>query len=924
MSKWNLLLAPIVGFALSPVALAMQDTSNNNDNIDTENVEKISVTGSQIKGVDLEGAQPLTIIDAEEIANTPADTLSELLKYTAQTRGGTGSFNTSSSGALQADSPVGQAAASLRGLGASSTLTLVNGRRISASSFANNFENFVDINSIPLAAIERVEILANGASATYGADAIAGVINYILKKDYEGVELNFGYGNSEASSSDDRVNLNIVGGKNFSNGANVTGYIDYYKRNALYDRDRSQTANSFFPSQQGIYPSFNTPFFDDIDYVEAGCPDALRYDGREGFPISSFGEYCEYNQNAYLPTYAGLEQIGGGLNLNVPVGSLNWFTEIMMSQTKSTSNSTAAPFSGYEVAYDHPDFPDELKARYDALYADLGFAPDSALLLWGRFPEGRTLSNTTDSFRVVSGLNGYFGAWDWEAAVSYSQSKSEQRGEAGIINEAQFEAALLGELCADGTTTCSPTDGGLWYNPFGGQTGNEDVLAIIEEQVPRNGESKLFGLDYKMSGELFEVTHGVVSAAFGAEFRREEISDRPDPIARGTFANNYDPGVIGFGSTGAEAERDQWAIYSEFFVPLLPDLDLQLAGRYDHYDDFGGDFNPKATIRYTATDQLIFRASWAESFRAPSLSQVGAEVTLSSFALDCTAEFIGNYCFDGDVENTFLSKIFGNDDLEAETSTSYNAGFAWSYSDDATLTFDYWNFKHDNIVGIDGEFLLRRSIDDPSLRFCGELPATVTEGIGFEQCDNGVGVITSRLAGDVHLQLQNLGIQETDGFDITYTHYFDLADAGSLRWTFDATHVLNFDRQKSVESEVERLAGDWRYPDTLLSSRLTWNGDAWFGGVAAQYTSGYKDNIEGLNSAELARLGISANREIPSWTKVNANIGYEVNRDFTVRFVIENLFDRAAPVAYGTGANVDHYNHDTMGRYFRVSATYRF
>ncbi|RUO39417.1 TonB-dependent receptor [Pseudidiomarina aestuarii] len=914
-------LAALATFALSPVALALQ--AETADTTETEADERIQVTGSQIKGVDLEGAQPLTVIDAEEIANSPADTISDLLKYVAQTRGGSGSFNTSSSGALQGDSPVGQAAASLRGLGASSTLTLVNGRRISASSFANNFENFVDINSIPLAAIERIEILANGASATYGADAIAGVINYILKKDYEGFEINAGYGNSQASSSDDKVNLNLVGGTNIGD-TNVTAYLDYYKRNALYDRDREQTATSFFPSQQGIYPSFNTLFFDDIDYVEQSCPDNLRYDGREGFPTSSFGEYCEYNQNAVVPTYADLEQLGAGLNLNTQVGTMNWFTEIMWGQTKSTSNSTGAPFSGFEVAYDHPDFPDELKARYDALYDDLGFAPDDRILTWGRFADGRTISNQTTAYRIVTGLNGYVGAWDWEAAISYSRSESEQRAEAGIINEDKFQAALLGELCADGSLGCSPSEGGIWFNPFDGQTGNEQVLGLIEERVPRNGESTLLGLDFKMSGELFDVDAGIVSAAWGAEFRREEITDTPDPIARGTFENNYDPGVIGFGSTGASAERDQWAVFGELFVPITEKLDLQLAGRYDHYDDFGGDFNPKATFRYTATDDLILRASFAESFRAPSLSQVGAEVTLSSFVLDCKPEFIGNYCFEGDVDNTFLTKVFGNENLEAEEAKSYNAGFAWSASRDITLTVDYWRFEHDNIVGVDGEFLLLRSLTDPDLRKCGELPATLNEGIGFEECDNGVGVIDSRIAGDIHLQLQNLGKQETDGLDVTYTHYFDMNDMGSLRWTVDATHLFSFERQLSQEADIEELAGDWRYPDTIITSRLRWSGDDWFGGVSAQYTSAYNDNIEGLNQSELDRLGISANRQVPSWTKVNAHVGYDVSRDLTLRLSIENLFDREAPTAFGTSANVDHYNHDTMGRFYRLSATYRF
>lgn len=904
-----------LGFAVSPLSLAMAQTQDTETQADT-NVERIQVTGSQIRGVDLEGAQPLITIGAEEIRNSSATDVSELLKYVAQTRGGEGSFSTFSSGALQGDSPVGQAAASLRGMGAASTLTLINGRRMSASSFANNFENFVDINAIPLSAIERVDILATGASATYGADAIAGVINYVLRKDFEGVEVNASYGNSEASSDDGKLNLNLIAGRNFGD-ANLTVFFDYYDRKPLYDRDRAETAQSFFPSEQGIFPSWNTAFFDDDDYVEQTCPANL-------FNVGSFGEYCEYNQNAFLPTYSALESVSAGFMYNQPIGNMNWFTEFMYSNTESSSNSTAAPWSSYAVDFNHPDMPDELRQRFFDLWDDLGIPAESELLGWGRFPDGRTLTSETDSMRLVSGLQGYWGDWEWESAFTYAQSKSEQRAVAGIYNRGRFEAALFGELCADGSVDCSPNAGGLWYNPFGGQANNSDqVLGLLQESLPRNGTSRLYNIDFRSSGDLVSTRHGVIAAAVGVEARREEVSDRPDPLARGTFENNFEPGVIGFGSTGADASRNQWAAFTEVFIPLSERLNVQVAGRYDHYSDFGGDFNPKVGARFEATDDLILRASWAQSFRAPSLSQVGAEVTLSSFNLECRDEFRGNYCGDSQVETNILTKVFGNPDLEAENAESFNAGFAWSPNRDITLTADYWRFEHENIVGVDGEFLLRRSLSDPSLRLCGELPVTVEQGVGFEECDNGVGVIGSRLAGDVHLQLENLGLQKTHGIDLTYTHRFETSLA-NFTWLLDVTHLLEFERQLSQEAEVEKLAGTFRYPETVLTNTLRWSRDKWFGNVMVQYTSSYDDEVEALTAADFERLGIEPGRKVPSWTKVNTTVGYDITDQWTVRFNIENVFDRSAPLAFGTSANVDHFNHDTMGRFYRLSTRYVF
>ncbi|MAD76818.1 MAG: TonB-dependent receptor, partial [Rheinheimera sp.] len=220
MRKLTPLALAIAGsLVVSPFSYA-QETAN-----EEQKVERIEVTGSRIKGVDLEGTQPLVVISAEQIKNSGASSIYDLLKDLGQVRGGSGTFSTSESGATSTSTPAGQAAASLRGLGPSSTLTLVNGRRVAASSFAAGTQNFVDVNSIPLAAIERIEVLATGASAIYGADAVAGVINYILKTDYEGAELNVSYGNSTASSDDAKVNANIVLGTELA-GGNLTIFAD--------------------------------------------------------------------------------------------------------------------------------------------------------------------------------------------------------------------------------------------------------------------------------------------------------------------------------------------------------------------------------------------------------------------------------------------------------------------------------------------------------------------------------------------------------------------------------------------------------------------------------------------------------------------------------------------------------------------------
>ncbi|TQV75488.1 TonB-dependent receptor [Aliikangiella marina] len=897
----------------SAIVLGQEDNSGEQ----SASEKKVVITGSRIKQVDTEGVSPVKTIGQDDIQESSANNLSDLLKELSITHGGEGSFSTHASGALQADAPVGAAAVSLRGLGASSTLVLINGRRVAGSSFAFQSQNFIDINSIPLAAVERVEILPSGASAIYGADAVAGVVNLILKDSAVDNELRISYGNSEAKSDDTVKNLSLVWGMS-TDSTDINMFVDYYDVNSLYDRDRDLTANSFDPSQQGIWPSFNGQFFDDIDYVEATCPDSLRFDDRAGFPISSFGEYCQYNQNAFLPTYPALESAAAGFFSTTNINpNLRWFNEVYFTTTESSANSTGAPFSNVEVPFDHPNMPTELATRFNDLWSDLGVPPEDFLLMWGRFANPRTLQVTNENFRIVTGLEGNWENWDWNSSLNYSQNKAEQRGIAGIVNVEKFESALYGELCADGSIGCTPGVDGLYFNPFnGGLDNDQEIFDLIEENVPRNGESKLLVVDFNITGDLAELENGSLSAAFGAEFRNEEVIDSPSPLATADPVSGEVP-VYGFGSTGARAERDVFAVYSEFLIPLAENFELQLAGRYDDYSDFGGDFNPKVGFLYRATDDFLIRGSWNTSFRAPSLAQVGADTTLSSGALECGPEFLNNFCGGFGGTDGYLSEIYGNPDLQAEESEAFDIGVAINFSQDAYMTLDYWAFEHDNIVGIDNEELFRAALR-------GDV-AVVAEGdlavgeIGIETRNGAIGDPIE----EIHLQLENLGIQETSGIDFTYTQHWN---ANESRWSLllDGTYLLDYDRQRSKQAEVEPLEGTFRYPELILRAKLRWRNDDWSTSLTGYYVSSYDDDLEKYTDDELSAFGISRNRKIPAWLEWRLSVGYEINQDAHLRLSIDNLLDEDAPLAYGTSANVDHFNHDTMGRFFRLTYTQNF
>lgn len=918
-------LAVAVAMALAAPQVLAQSAEEQQAGEAPVELDAVQVTGSNLRGIDLQEAQPVTVIDAEAIRSFGANNIGELLRQVSETGGGTGNFSTANSGAKQEDSPAGSAGASLRGLGTASTLTLVNGRRIAVASFANGSENFVDINAIPVAAIERIEILTTGASAVYGADAVAGVVNVVLRQDFEGLRLSASLGDSTRSTDEARANFNLVAGFQGDRSRGML-VLDAYRRNALYDRDRSISAVEPRPSQQGIYPSFNDLFAMPEDLVEAACPD-------DQFGVGRFGEYCELNRNAYTATDPETEQLGlyGTYSADLADG-LEYFAELALQRNTATADSEPAPWSEEAIAFDHPGMPAELRQRLIAAGAD----PDFEIFGWGRFPDARTIEVETRSWRLLNGLRGELGAWSWESSLMASRSRSEQRAVAGIYNVARIRAGLLGELCADGGTDCTPGVDGLWYDPFNAQAGNTDqVLGLVRETVPRDGESTLYGWDLKFAGSAGELAGGGIGWAFGAEARREDVQDDPSPLATIDRDTGEVP-VYGFGSTAVEADRTQWALYAESFLPFTETFDLRLAARYDHYDDFGGDFNPSVGLRWRPTDGFLMRAGWNTSFRAPSLAQVGAGTTLSSGALPCSvgSEFYDSFCggFSGD--DSYLSEIYGNPDLEAETAEAWYLGSVFALGDATTLTVDYWNFDQRNLVDIDALELFRQALSDPTLVYNSrprpgdanqrELPPGV---IGIATRGGEIG----DLVDYVQLQLINIGQQKTDGIDFTLEHEFGEFDSGEWSAYVDGTWTRSFERSESCSPDaadprrgagpcrnglrlMERV-GEFRYPEWLVNTGLRWNRGDWSARLWANHVDGFYDDDQ--------REGVPAGRRVASWTTLGMNVAWDIDDRQTLSFTVRNLADRDPPRALGSAANFDLFNHDSLGRFVNLTYVYR-
>lgn len=996
-------LSIAIKIALGIATVSLPFTSYANESEDDVVLEEVVATGSHIKGLDLQGAVQAIQLDRKDIEASGASSLVELLSNLSVTGGGSGTFSTTNAGTDSGSTPVGASGVSLRGLGTSSTLTLINGRRATVSSFASGSESFVDANSIPLAAIERVEILPGGASATYGADAVAGVVNYILRDDYEGAEISVKYFDSTASSDESNYNINFLWGKNTEN-TNTTFMVDYYKKNAFSYNDRQQLIDA------DPWGSSRSPFVDAWfvgDYKNQGT-DA----NCENLEQTDFGPECRDKPNTYLNVDDEFESLSSVLKFTADLGGITWFNEAMYSTNSSKGRSTPSTWK-LNAAIDNPSFQEDsdllasiLLANADDLDADnsAGFTQglidnlvtpagvqdaiteidtysDGFLRINGRFPDAREYEVDSDTYRLVSGLEGQVDKWDWETAVTWGKNKNTQIASQGFYDRKKIQHGLLGTLCSDGTilegaggrivdigdgdtiniddepplseggqyidtsVTCENSGHGttVWYDPFNGQLNSDNES--FKTPAKREGESEIASWDFTMStADLFMLPAGPVAAAFGGELRNEKVSDTPAGITVATNETN-DP-VWNFSGTSAEYERDSQALYFEMVAPIIEGMEVTLAGRYDNYSDFGDDFNPMIRLRYQPIEELTLRGNWSTSFRAPSLAQAGQGTRLTSHTFSCenlpsdivnpvTGLTAANLC-DGvgaedasDLEtDSMFTEELGSADLEPETAETMGFGFLFNPTYDTEMSLDWWRIEYDNLVS---KFTtnVEQSFIEQAIR-----DGNVTLGDALSDLSTGTpGVLIDETSGqiiDTHFQLFNTGFQNVEGVDLTFTQYYETS-FGSFKLMADASYLIDFEEQVCATCPVEKLAGEFTYPRLKGSLGGRWTKDAYRVSLFANYTSGYKedgesDRFQGPDANELAEIGVDADNlsDVSEWVTWDASFGYEMSEAGYVSASVNNLLDSKPPRTYSTYDGVDFFNHDVIGRTVSVRYTHTF
>lgn len=907
-------------------------------------LETVTVTGSFIRRIDAETALPVTTLSREQLDMTGAGTLSDALAYLPQSAGFDNTETATGPNAARGDA----ASINLRGIGSGNTLVLLNGRRIAPHPISSGIvpRLSANINQIPLGAIERVEVLRDGASALYGSDAVAGVVNTILRRDYEGAEATLRHGwVDEGSMSETSVNL--LGGRNFNDGrTNVMGFVGYYDRSALETgdkwfsregdlRERAGSSSTFWDNRSlsGPYGNFRTGHVDaDGNFSEAPAPgqDGAAFhttpDGAGGVALGS-GSLPRGLRYDYTPEYVLLPettryQAFGALNHRFDSGmeafaegfyyrADSWTSNATSPISANSDNGIYVPASNYYNPYgsrfygpgtDNPDIaPMDVRINN---YRPLELGP-------------RTADVSSRAYQVRGGLRGYMGEWDWEAGASYGSGKT--RDEAGNMMR---ESALRERLALDTPDA---------FNPFGGPGGNDAaVLDAIRLGTWREGEASLGTVDFKMTGALMELPAGYLQMATGVEYRRETFDDRRDPVS------NADDVIALSQTSNSSGSRNVKSGFVEFSLPIFSDLnarpgfqrmELSLAGRAEHYSDFGTAAKPKVGFSWGPSEWLLLRGSYSEGFRAPTLAQVfvGEIVRRNAGTPDpYRADVIGNPADLGDESRQVVRG--GNENLGPEEAKQHSIGVVLqpTFAEGLSLSLDYFKIRQSDVIDTYGESQ-QLALDD-ALRRAGEgtnpsvvrLPVTADERAAFDAWNAANPGDQRAAAGQIDYVMDtfiNIASREISGYDASLVYRMPETRLGTFNLRLDASYMDSFDEKVDDSAPTTSPLRINGLPRLRGMAGVQWRLNSVDASLMASHVGSFFDTSAPWNDdGSYYRVG--------TWTTVNAHVGFRLgnvlgNTESYLRIGATNLFDRAPPLADENRGFFESV-HDGRGRLLYV------
>lgn len=920
---------------------------------EAQKLERIEVTGSSIKRVDAETALPITTLTREDIVRTGATTTQDLVQSLAVSFGGNVVAN-------NVGATGGASTANLRALGPKYTLVLLNGRRVANFAFGNNP---VDLNSIPLAAVERVEVVRDGASSVYGADAVAGVINFILRKDYQGAEVSWseyksdhGGGNVSNISfvagfgdlSRDRFNVVLTAGKEDVQPLKATqrSFADTAVRPDLginKSSPRNGIPNLNFTDTLGnSYTNINPLRYNGCNAPEFGL-------ATYGFPASAtqcgtdYVKFIDLIPEQWRANFTGRAVFQADSDNQIIVEGLHNRDRVQSfySPAPYTDPSKVAPYpvSGrfYPKSITLPKgmtLPAGYKmpngttlAAATVLANDMAVTPTGPIRGNWRTVAGGGRSDITETTtdRLLIGAKGTLAGWDYDTAVTYSRNKGEI-----FFGPGKFSYAKLQPLLVSGE-----------INIFGPQDAKSQALldsALLTGERQQAADSKSTEFDLRVTRELFEMAGGPMAVALGVNLRKESLNQVSDPV----LESGDEVGGSGAIPT-VKSGRKVYAVFGEVNLPVVKDLEVNFAARYDKYkNDFGTSFNnfsPKASVRFQPMKDMVLRGSVAKGYRAPTLYENLRPLTTSnntaanwSDPIRCpngkpitdTINPVGDLVDECTVQ--LQSGTSGDRNLRPEKSTQFSLGAAFSPVKDATLGVDYWYVQIKDPIVAKSEIQVLSNptaYKDYIYRFDPSKDDNVPGG--YNQPIKGSQNKDFPIAY-VYLPYENTDKTFASGLDFTGQMRWKTAGFGSFGVNFDGTLFLKHGYQYTGLSQVSDLgkfkdfgaAPRWRH--ALTGS---WSAGMFDVSVTNTYTHSYEDYTD----PSVDDPSYPLVRKVGSYSIWDLRVGVRPTKALTLTAGIKNLLDKEPPSSrnslyFQTGYDPTYTN--PIGRQFYGRVTYKF
>jgi outer membrane receptor protein involved in Fe transport len=982
---------------------------------DATEIEAVVVVGSQIKGAKVNAALPVTVVGEDQIGASGAVSGDELFRSIPQM--GDVNFNAQYLPGTSNSARGDVGSVNLRNLGIGNTLVLLNGRRVVAHPTSQANDNLVPVltyntSAIPVSGLKRLEVLRDGAAAIYGADAVAGVVNTVLRDDVDGLTTSAQYGFAEGTNLKE-YNFNAFGGKNFADGrGNISAFVSYDQRTRMRSTDQDYTASS---DRRALFAGTRFDGVASLDGRSTTTPWAY-VQTPQSFGTVRQGTTALTSSAGYFhiqpSTFAGCQlNISGGMCIDDGALATSAADRDLRFNSAALGTTVIPELKRTNVFLTgHYDISDDLTvfgelglyhAKTSALQAPISTLSSGVISIpasnyWNpfgpvTFANGTTNPNrlpnlnvpasglsltlrgytfadlgltavdvTNDQYRVLAGVRGQKFGFDWESALVYSEATADD------ISDNISNTKLYAQLALSTPDAYNVFNGSDITNPSGADTTRNSEAAIdaIRVKIKRRTKSSLASWDFKVSKpDLFSLPGGDVGVASGVEVRREtQLDDRDkridgtitftDPISGAVLSDLINSSI----NPDTKGHRSVASTYIEFAVPLVsPEmsiplvhrLDLQLAGRYEHYSDFGNTAKPKVAGAWDIVDGLRLRGSWAKGFRAPNLEQINATVvsrsnTRTDYAF-CEADLRANRItsFAGCSRSLLTTaRRAGNPDLDPEESETISYGvvlepkFIPAEYGRLTFTVDYWKVKQKGLIGVFGEgnalildYLLRQSgSSNPNVV---RAAPTADDIAAFA----GTGLAAAGQVLYVNDKYTNLQPQDVEGLDIGVMYRLSTDKLGDFDLNVNAAHLIKYYQSPSpgiAELMAARSAGKINAGTTItgggnllqqngktdwkVSASLTWRYKQLTVGGFTQYIGEYNDTAL-LDSA-------GAPWVVESQVTGNLYGEYDFAQANTkLRLGVRNITDKDPPLS---SAGYDGTVYLPYARYWYVSVKKTF